>query len=165
MVLGAPGKVLQVAREEGVEHIVMLSASPSASAGGLAALFNNELQPLKDPEREEKLKRCGVPYTIVRTTSIKDTPGGEAGIQFRQQAADQAGSSSSSSSDSVTREDLAAVLVAALRFPPPAGGLVFEVSNSGSASVASGAGSGTNWAALFSQLEPKGPAAAATTPQ
>jgi hypothetical protein len=73
--------------------------------GGLAALFSNkEDAVLKEPQREADVARCGLPYVVVKTATIKDVPGGGSGLSIAPAALD---APSTSGGAGISREDLA----------------------------------------------------------
>lgn len=159
--LGKLGSLPAAAATAGVEHIVLLStAGGSGGGGGLGGLFASaEATTLKDPAREAAVKSCGVPYTIVRVSSIADVPGGRAGLSLLPSGASPSGSGGGAA---VSREDVAAVVAqAATNFAPPAGHAVelTVVSSSAAGGLAQSASptraQERDWQSLFSQLQPQ----------
>lgn len=68
---------------------------------------------------ESVLITSGIPYTIIRTGLLQDTPGGKQGFTFDKGCAD---------SGSLSKEDAAFVCVEALECVPQTG-FIFEVAN------------------------------------
>ncbi len=99
--------------------------------GGLAGLFTSkEDAALQEPQREADVAASGLPYTIVRTAAIQDAPGGASTLALRRGELAVAGRESGTG---ISREDLAAVLAAALQAKGLPDSCVVEV-------VATGAG-------------------------
>ncbi|GAX77269.1 hypothetical protein CEUSTIGMA_g4715.t1 [Chlamydomonas eustigma] len=144
--VGKLGALPEVVRSAGLAHVVLLSRAGMGSPGGLlGGMFqSSEESTLSDSTREDIVKKCGVPYSIVRSASIQQSPGGVKSIEFSQPTA--AASASKASVSTISCEDLAAVIVATLR-RPPAQGRVFSVLSAGPGERPS------DWSALFNQLE------------
>ncbi|KFK41684.1 hypothetical protein AALP_AA2G159600 [Arabis alpina] len=103
----------------GVKHAVLLSQlSVYESSGGIQAMMNNKAKKLAEGD-EKAVISSNVPYTIIRTGKLENSPGGNQGFNFRTGAA---------AKGSISKEDAARICVEALSVVPPAG-LIFEVSN------------------------------------
>ncbi|ESQ27924.1 hypothetical protein EUTSA_v10018914mg [Eutrema salsugineum] len=103
----------------GVKHAVLLSQlSVYESSGGIKAMMNNKAKKLAEGD-ENAVISSNVPYTIIRTGKLKDSPGGNQGFNFSVGAA---------AKGSISKEDAARICVEALSVVPPTG-LIFEVSN------------------------------------
>lgn len=79
-----------------------------------------EVAAQRDKGREEAIRQCNVPHTLVRVGRIRDTPGGQQALELSQD--------SSAALGDVCREDLAKVLVACLQDLPTTA-WVFSVQN------------------------------------
>ena len=82
--------------------------------------MDTEMAAQRDKGREEAIRGCSVPHTLVRVGRVRDTPGGQQALELSQD--------SSAAPGDVCREDLAKVLVACLQ-GPPATARVFSVQN------------------------------------
>uniref|UniRef100_A0A1J3H924 Uncharacterized protein ycf39 n=1 Tax=Noccaea caerulescens TaxID=107243 RepID=A0A1J3H924_NOCCA len=103
----------------GVKHAVLLSQlSVYESSGGIQAMMNNKAKKLAEGD-EKAVISSNVPYTIIRTGKLEDSPGGSQGFNFSVGAA---------AKGSISKEDAARICVEALSVVPPTG-LIFEVSN------------------------------------
>lgn len=81
--------------------------------GGLAALFSNkEDAVLREPAREEAVAASGLEWVVIKTGPIRDAPGGASALTFSPGRL--GGSSGAASGQGISREDLAAVVAAAL---------------------------------------------------
>eukprot|EP00898_Chlorokybus_atmophyticus_P002117 jgi/Chlat1/2906/Chrsp2S04656 len=126
---GKVGKVAEVAAASGVEHVIMLSASPA----GFSSLFGGDSRKAD----EGAIAAATVPYTIVRVGKLLDQPGGMVPVTLSQGRNQNLGS--------VSREDVAKACVRALEAPPQHG-LTFE--------VVTGQGTGeTDWDSVFENLQ------------
>ncbi|KAL2603209.1 hypothetical protein R1flu_013141 [Riccia fluitans] len=133
-----PSKVGELADRElvkGVEHIVLLSKlNVNRNQGGLGSLFGSRGR--KDAEENEaSISSLGIPYTIVRTGTLKNEPGGQLGFSYGQGGKVQG---------TISRQDAAYVLAEALDAPPQ-NALVFEVVN--------GAEDVEDWSAVLSSMK------------
>ncbi|CAN8235265.1 unnamed protein product [Cochlearia groenlandica] len=103
----------------GVKHAVLLSQlSVYESSGGIQAMMNSKAKKLAEGD-EKAVISSNVPYTIIRTGKLEDSPGGNQGFDFNTGAA---------AKGSISKEDAARICVEALSVVPPKG-LTFEVSN------------------------------------
>ncbi|VVA95075.1 unnamed protein product [Arabis nemorensis] len=103
----------------GVKHAVLLSQlSVYESSGGIQAMMNNKAKKLAEGD-EKAVIASNVPYTIIRTGKLENSPGGNQGFNF---------SSGAAAKGSISKEDAARICVEALSVVPPTG-LIFEVSN------------------------------------
>ncbi|XP_073140350.1 uncharacterized protein [Henckelia pumila] len=111
---------------KGVEHVILLSQLPlHRDRTGIQAAMNSNAKKLAEQD-ESVAKACGVPYTIIRTGDLKNTPGGKQGFSFEEGSAVKG---------TLSKEDAAFICVEALDNVPQKG-LIFEVVN-GSESVSS----------------------------
>ncbi|XP_075509806.1 uncharacterized protein LOC142546150 isoform X1 [Primulina tabacum] len=111
---------------KGVEHVILLSQLPLyRDTTGILAAMNSNAKKLAEQD-ESVAKACGVPYTIIRTGALKNTPGGKQGFSFEEGSAVKG---------SLSKEDAAFICVEALDNVPQRG-LIFEVVN-GTESVSS----------------------------
>ncbi|KZV41860.1 hypothetical protein F511_36592 [Dorcoceras hygrometricum] len=103
----------------GVEHVILLSQLPLyRDRTGIQAAINSNAK--KQAEQDESVaKACGVPYTIIRTGVLKNTPGGKQGFSFEEGSAVKG---------TLSKEDAAFICVEALDNVPQKG-LIFEVVN------------------------------------
>ncbi|KAL6748524.1 hypothetical protein V8C86DRAFT_3146608 [Haematococcus lacustris] len=142
--LGRPGALPQVAKEAGVAHVVLLSAAGAAPQGGpLSGLFDGELAALRDLAREAAFAKAGVRCTVVRVAAVRDAPGGCSSLALQ---APQPAGSGQAAGPSVSREDVAAVLVQALKRLPAEQSRIFEVRSLGAGAPPS------DWSALFDSV-------------
>lgn len=81
-------------------------------------MMKNNAKKLAEQD-ESVLRSSGIPYTIIRTGELQDTPGGKQGFTFDKGVA---------ATGSISKEDVAFVCVKALEFVPQTG-LIFEVAN------------------------------------
>ncbi|CAH2066955.1 unnamed protein product, partial [Thlaspi arvense] len=103
----------------GVKHAVLLSQlSVYESSGGIQAMMNSKAKKLAEGD-ENAVISSSVPYTIIRTGKLENSPGGNQGFNFSAGAA---------AKGSISKEDAARICVEALSVVPPTG-LIFEVSN------------------------------------
>ncbi|KAJ3672520.1 hypothetical protein LUZ60_007241 [Juncus effusus] len=104
---------------KGVEHIILLSQlAVYRDMSGFQALINGNLKKMAEKD-EEILISCGVPYTIIRTGSLQNTPGGIQGFSFKEGVA---------AKGLISKEDAATICVEALDVVPSKG-FIFEVAN------------------------------------
>ncbi|XP_020105288.1 uncharacterized protein LOC109721887 isoform X1 [Ananas comosus] len=113
------GFISQVADLAGVQHIVLLSQlAVYRGSSGLQAIMNSKQRKLAERD-EEVVIASGIPYTIIRTGSLQNTPGGQQGFSFQEGVA---------AKGRISKEDAALICVEALEAVPPKG-LFFEVVN------------------------------------
>ncbi|XP_019425453.1 PREDICTED: uncharacterized protein LOC109334252 [Lupinus angustifolius] len=104
---------------QGIQHVIFLSQlSVYSDRSGIQSLLKSNAKKLAEQD-ESALKASGIPYTIIRTGVLKDTPGGKQGFTFDEGCA---------ASGSLSKEDAAFVCVAALECVPQTG-FIFEVAN------------------------------------
>ncbi|CAL0308696.1 unnamed protein product [Lupinus luteus] len=104
---------------QGIQHVIFLSQlSVYNDRSGIQSLLKSNAKKLAEQD-ESALKASGIPYTIIRTGVLKDTPGGKQGFTFDEGCA---------ASGSLSKEDAAFVCVAALECVPQTG-FIFEVAN------------------------------------
>uniref|UniRef100_A0A7N0RH45 NAD(P)-binding domain-containing protein n=1 Tax=Kalanchoe fedtschenkoi TaxID=63787 RepID=A0A7N0RH45_KALFE len=97
---------------KGVKHVILLSQlSVYSSASGIQSMFTGNAKKLAEQD-ESALINSGVPYTIVRTGVLKNTPGGTQGFSFEKGCA---------ASGSISKEDAAFICVEALDVVPQKG--------------------------------------------
>ncbi|KAH9665158.1 NAD(P)-bd dom domain-containing protein [Citrus sinensis] len=122
---------------KGVQHVILLSQlSVYRGSGGIQALMKGNARKLAEQD-ESMLMASGVPYTIIRTGVLQNTPGGKQGFQFEEGCA---------ANGSLSKEDAAFICVEALESIPQIG-LIFEVVN-GEEKV-------SDWKKCFSRLMEK----------
>ncbi|XP_010416018.1 PREDICTED: uncharacterized protein LOC104701947 isoform X1 [Camelina sativa] len=103
----------------GVKHAILLSQlSVYKNSGGIQAMMNNKAKKLEEQD-EKAVISLNVPYTIIRTGKLENSPGGNQGFNFSEGAA---------AKGSISKEDAARICVEALSVIPPTG-LIFEVTN------------------------------------
>lgn len=85
---------------------------------GIQALMNNKAKILAEKD-EAVVVESGIPYTIIRTGLLQNSPGGERGFNFKEGVA---------ADGKLSKEDAACICVEALDAVPQRG-LVFEVVN------------------------------------
>ncbi|XP_017407047.2 uncharacterized protein LOC108320199 isoform X1 [Vigna angularis] len=113
------GFLSSVGSLKGVQHVILLSQlSAYSGKSGFQSMMKSNAKKLAEQD-ESVLKISGVPYTIIRTGALQDTPGGKQGFTFDQGCA---------ASGSISKEDAAFVCVAALDCTPQTG-FIFEVAN------------------------------------
>lgn len=113
------GFISSVGSLQGVKHVVLLSQlSVYSGKTGIESMMKNNAKKLAE-EDESVLRSSGIPYTIIRTSELQDTPGGKQGFTFDKGCA---------ATGSISKEDVAFVCVKALEFVPQTG-LIFEVAN------------------------------------
>lgn len=105
-------------------------------SGGIQALMKGNAGKLAEQD-ESMLMASGIPYTIIRTGVLQNTPGGKQGFQFEEGCA---------ANGSLSKEDAAFICVEALDSIPQTG-LIFEVVN-GEEKV-------SDWKKCFSRLMEK----------
>ncbi|XP_027336511.1 uncharacterized protein LOC113850252 [Abrus precatorius] len=104
---------------QGVQHVILLSQlSVYSGKSGIQSMIKSNAKKLAEQD-ESILKTSGIPYTIIRTGALQDTPGGKQGFTFDEGCA---------ASGSISKEDAAFVSVAALDSVPQTG-FLFEVAN------------------------------------
>ncbi|XP_061360234.1 uncharacterized protein LOC133304242 [Gastrolobium bilobum] len=104
---------------QGVQHVILLSQlSVYSGKSGIQYMMKSNAKKLTEQD-ESVLMTSGVPYTIIRTGALQDTPGGKQGFNFDKGCA---------ASGSISKEDAAFVCVAALDCVPQTG-FMFEVAN------------------------------------
>lgn len=105
---------------KGLEHVILLSQlSVYKGNSGIQAIMTSSAQKLAEQD-ESILLASGIPYTIIRTGLLKNTPGGQ-GFSFEKGSATRG---------SLSKEDSAFICVEALDAIPEKG-LIFEVVNGG----------------------------------
>ncbi|KAK6118063.1 hypothetical protein DH2020_048195 [Rehmannia glutinosa] len=87
---------------------------------GIQAVMNSNVRKLAEQD-ENVVKASGVPYSIIRTGILNNTPGGQQGFSFEEGCA---------AKGSLSKEDAAFICVEALDNVPQKG-LIFEVVNGG----------------------------------
>ncbi|XP_073220034.1 uncharacterized protein At5g02240 isoform X3 [Cicer arietinum] len=113
------GFISSVGSLQGVKHVILLSQlSVYSGKIGIQSMMKNNAKKLAEQD-ESVLKTSGIPYTIIRTGELQDTPGGNQGFTFGKGCA---------ASGSISKEDAAFVCVKALEFVPQTG-FIFEVAN------------------------------------
>ncbi|XP_021716518.1 uncharacterized protein At2g37660, chloroplastic-like isoform X1 [Chenopodium quinoa] len=113
------GFLSKVGNLQGVQHVVLLSQlSVYKGADGIQALMTSNAKKLAEQD-ESTLLASGIPYTIIRTGSLQDTPGGTQGFSFQE---------GSATKGSLGKEDAAFVCVEALSLVPE-NGFIVEVVN------------------------------------
>ncbi|KAL2926387.1 Sanguinarine reductase [Bienertia sinuspersici] len=109
----------KVGNLQGVEHVVLLSQlSVYEGADGIQALMTSNARKLAEQD-ESMLVASGIPYTIIRTGSLQNTPGGAQGFSFQE---------GSAAKGSLSKEDAAFICVEALGLVPETG-FIIEVVN------------------------------------
>lgn len=104
---------------KGVEHVIVLSQlSVYRGSSGIQALMTENAKKLAEKD-EAAIMAAGVPCTIVRAGSLRDTPGGGQGFNFEEGCAARG---------SLSKEDAATICVEALDVVPNSR-FVFEVVN------------------------------------
>ncbi|XP_047939979.1 uncharacterized sugar epimerase YhfK [Salvia hispanica] len=113
------GSLYNIDGWKGVQNVILLSKlSVYRELSGIQAIMNSNARKLAK-EDEDTVKASGVPYTIIRTGVLKNTPGGQQGFCFDEGCA---------SKGSLSKEDAAFICVEALDNAPQ-NGLLFEVVN------------------------------------
>uniref|UniRef100_M4DHR8 Uncharacterized protein n=1 Tax=Brassica campestris TaxID=3711 RepID=M4DHR8_BRACM len=139
--VGQEGFLSNVKSLKGVKHVVLLSQvrmhlhvdlfciwkdhglmklqlSVYESSGGIEAMMNSKAKKLSEGD-EKAVLSSNVPYTIIRTGKLENSPGGNLGFNFSTDAA---------AKGSLSKEDAARICIEALSVIPPTG-LLFQVSN------------------------------------
>ncbi|KAH1149271.1 hypothetical protein GLYMA_16G005300v4 [Glycine max] len=109
------GFLSSVGSLQGVQH---LQLSVYGGQSGFQSMMKSNAKKLAEQD-ESVLKTSGIPYTIIRTGALQDTPGGKQGFTFDEGCA---------ASGSISKEDAAFVCVAAFDCVPQTG-FIFEVAN------------------------------------
>ncbi|KAG4937867.1 hypothetical protein JHK84_044114 [Glycine max] len=113
------GFLSSVGSLQGVQHVIVLSQlSVYGGQSGFQSMMKSNAKKLAEQD-ESVLKTSGIPYTIIRTGALQDTPGGKQGFTFDEGCA---------ASGSISKEDAAFVCVAAFDCVPQTG-FIFEVAN------------------------------------
>jgi hypothetical protein len=73
--------VMQAAALAGVQHVVLLSAVGLPKNGGFQLFKNNELDVLKDQQREAIVRSSRLKYTIVRINGLINKEGGQSALK------------------------------------------------------------------------------------
>ncbi|KAG5100625.1 hypothetical protein JHK82_045677 [Glycine max] len=102
----------------GVRTIICPNLSVYGGQSGFQSMMKSNAKKLAEQD-ESVLKTSGIPYTIIRTGALQDTPGGKQGFTFDEGCA---------ASGSISKEDAAFVCVAAFDCVPQTG-FIFEVAN------------------------------------
>ncbi|KAL0396973.1 UNVERIFIED_CONTAM: protein high chlorophyll fluorescence phenotype, chloroplastic [Sesamum calycinum] len=119
---------------KGIQHVILLSQlSVYRDSTGIQAVMNSNARKLAEQD-ENVVKSSGVPYSIIRTGLLKNTPGGQQGFCFEE---------GSAAKGSLSKEDAAFICVEALDSVPEKG-LIFEVVN--------GAEKVSDWKKCFTTL-------------
>ncbi|XP_051116039.1 uncharacterized protein LOC127241161 [Andrographis paniculata] len=104
---------------KGIRHVILLSQlSVYRDYTGIQAVINKNSRNVAEQD-ENAVKSSGIPYTIIRTGVLKNTPGGEQGFNFKE---------GSAAKGSLSKGDAALICVEALDNVPQKG-LTFEVVN------------------------------------
>ncbi|KAH6821136.1 Rossmann-fold superfamily protein [Perilla frutescens var. hirtella] len=128
------GSVYNIDGWKGIQHVILLSQlSVYRDSSGIQAVMNSNARKLAE-EDESVVKASGVPYTIIRTGVLKNTPGGQQGFCFDE---------GSAAKGSLSKEDAAFICVEALENAPQSG-FIFEVVN--------GAEKVSDWKKCFAAL-------------
>lgn len=117
------GKIGAVADELArckVPHVLLLSLA-GGQAGFAFPFAGGEVSLLKDPLREERIIKSGVPHTIVKTALLDDSPGGMHSLVIQPCAKE------SVVGGSVSKEDMARVIAAAAQRDIGKGSIVLNV--------------------------------------
>ncbi|GAU28776.1 hypothetical protein TSUD_357620 [Trifolium subterraneum] len=113
------GFISSVGSLQGVKHVILLpQLSVYSGKLGIQSMMKSNAKKLAEQD-ESVLKTSGIPYTIIRTGELQDTPGGQQGFTFDKGCA---------GSGSISKEDAAFICVKALEFVPQTG-FTFEVAN------------------------------------
>ncbi|KAJ1420371.1 hypothetical protein SESBI_14508 [Sesbania bispinosa] len=113
------GFLSRVGSLKGVQHVILLSQlSVYSGKSGIQSMMKGNAKKLAE-EDESVLMTLGIPYTIIRTGVLQNTPGGKQGFTFDKGCA---------ASGSISKEDAAFVCVEALDCVPLTG-FIFEVAN------------------------------------
>lgn len=99
----------RAAKAAGVKKFVIITSSVSGKTGGLMNMVGGDVLVWKG-KAEAALIASGIPYVIVGPARINDDPGGQKQIRVIPRAQYQGGMM-------ITREDLAAVVIAAAGAP------------------------------------------------
>ncbi|TKY64296.1 hypothetical protein E2542_SST14189 [Spatholobus suberectus] len=76
------GFLSSVGSLQGVQHVIVLSQlSVYSGKSGFQSMMKSNAKKLAEQE-ESVLKASGIPYTIIRTGALQDTPGGKQGFIF-----------------------------------------------------------------------------------
>lgn len=76
------GFLSSVGRLQGAQHVIVLSQlSVYSGKSGLQSMMKGNAKKLAEQD-ESALKTSGIPYTIIRTGVLQDTPGGKQGFTF-----------------------------------------------------------------------------------
>ncbi len=145
VVTGALGGVPAAAAAAGAKHLVLLSAAPGALPGGLAALLRGAEDAARcGPQREQAARGAGVPLTVVRAGAFRDAPGGTDALAL---------SAAGGLTGGLSREDAAAVCVAAALGTPPRLARVFEVcAGAGDVTLPPSGGNAAAWSDAIAAL-------------
>ncbi|KAL8522603.1 hypothetical protein ACS0TY_012663 [Phlomoides rotata] len=115
------GSLYNVDSWKGIQHVILLSQLfVYRNSTGIQAVMNSNARKLAEQD-ENAVRTSGVPYTIIRTGLLKNTPGGQQGFCFEEGSAGKG---------SLSKEDAAFICVEALDNVPQ-NGLIFEVINGG----------------------------------
>ncbi|KAK4410480.1 hypothetical protein Sango_0121000 [Sesamum angolense] len=136
---------------KGIQHVILLSQlSVYRDSTGIQAVMNSNARKLAEQD-ENVVKSSGVPYSIIRTGLLKNTPGGQQGFCFEEYFKILCALISmlflvkigSAAKGSLSKEDAAFICVKALDSVPEKG-LIFEVVN--------GAEKVSDWKKCFATL-------------
>nr|GMC78084.1 uncharacterized protein LOC109187312 isoform X3 [Ipomoea batatas] len=113
------GFVSNIDSWKGLQHVILLSQlSVYRGSSGIQAMLSSNARKLAEQD-ETMVLASGIPYTIIRTGSLTNTPGGQQGFSFEEGSAGRG---------SLSKEDAAFICVEALNTVPQTG-LIFEVVN------------------------------------
>ncbi|XP_031105930.1 uncharacterized protein LOC116010589 isoform X2 [Ipomoea triloba] len=113
------GFVSNIDSWKGLQHVILLSQlSVYRGSSGIQAMLSGNARKLAEQD-ETVVLASGIPYTIIRTGSLTNTPGGQQGFSFEEGSAGRG---------SLSKEDAAFICVEALNTVPQTG-LIFEVVN------------------------------------
>nr|GMC71082.1 uncharacterized protein LOC109187312 isoform X1 [Ipomoea batatas] len=113
------GFVSNIDSWKGLQHVILLSQlSVYRGSSGIQAMLSGNARKLAEQD-EMLVLASGIPYTIIRTGSLTNTPGGQQGFSFEEGSAGRG---------SLSKEDAAFICVEALNTVPQTG-LIFEVVN------------------------------------
>ncbi|XP_060172921.1 uncharacterized protein LOC132603743 isoform X1 [Lycium barbarum] len=113
------GFISNIESWKGLQHVILLSQlSVYRGSSGVQAIVTANARKLAEQD-ESLVMASGIPYTIIRTGSLVNAPGGNQGFNFKEGCASQG---------KLSKEDAAFICVEALDTVPQKG-LIFEVVN------------------------------------
>lgn len=69
---------------KGVQHVILLSQlSVYKGSSGIQAIMESNARKLAEQD-ESVVTSSGIPYTIIRSGSLRNTPGGQQGFSFKE---------------------------------------------------------------------------------